>query len=108
MVTYVVDLKKLSKLILRLLRRFDVPEHFSKSKNEQYSLHQMLILFVLCCLSDQPIDQFELEFAVNDYQEYYKIIESLKQEFPYVISTVDTVLIIADEWTPGFKNLFSR
>lgn len=52
MVTYVVNLKKLSKLTLRLLRLFDVPEHFSKSKNEQYSKHQMLVLFALYCLFD--------------------------------------------------------
>ena len=58
MVTYVVDLKKLMKIAGRFLRRYDVPEHFSKSKNEQYSLRQMLILFVLYCLFDLPIDRF--------------------------------------------------
>ena len=58
MVTYVVDLKKLMKITGRFLRRYDVPEHFSKSKNEQYSLHQMLVLFVLYCLLDTRIDMF--------------------------------------------------
>jgi len=58
LVTYVVDLKKLAKLTVRLMRRFDVPEHFSKTKNEQYTQHQMLVLFVLYCLLDQPIDLF--------------------------------------------------
>lgn len=47
----------------------------------------------------------EIELVVSNYQEYYKIIEGLKKEFPYVIKTVDTVLMITDEWTPGFKNL---
>jgi hypothetical protein len=41
-----------------MLRRFDVPEHRSKSKNEQYSAHQMLVLFVLYCIFDLPIDRF--------------------------------------------------
>jgi len=47
----------------------------------------------------------ELELVVSNYQEYYQIIESLKKEFPHVIRTVDSVLMITDEWTPGFKNL---
>ena len=49
--------------------------------------------------------QIEPELVVSSYQEYYKIIEALKKEFPYVIRTVDSVLMITDEWTPGFKNL---
>jgi len=47
----------------------------------------------------------EPEFVVDSFQEYYQIIENLKKEFPQVIRTVDSVLMITDEWTPGFKNL---
>jgi len=57
-VTYTVDLKKLMKTTGRFLRRHDVPEHFSKTKNEQYSLHQMLVLYMLFCLVDMAIDRF--------------------------------------------------
>ncbi|MCB9358404.1 AsnC family transcriptional regulator [Candidatus Woesearchaeota archaeon] len=49
--------------------------------------------------------QIEPELVVSNYQEYYKIIERLKEEFPYVIRSVDSVLMITDEWTPGFRNL---
>jgi DNA-binding Lrp family transcriptional regulator len=49
--------------------------------------------------------QIEPEIVVSSYQEYYNIIENLKKEFPYVIRTVDSVLMITDEWTPGFRNL---
>src|SRR3989338_6111178 len=49
--------------------------------------------------------QIEPELVVSSYQEYYEIIENLKKEFPYVIRTVDSVLMITDEWTPGFRNL---
>ncbi len=52
--------------------------------------------------------QIEPELVVSSYQEYYKIIENLKKEFPYVIRTVDSVLMITDEWTPGFRNLLSH
>ena len=51
--------------------------------------------------------QIEPELIVSDYQEYYEIIEKAKKEFPNVIRTVDTVLMITDEWTPGFKNLLN-
>lgn len=49
--------------------------------------------------------QLEPELIANSYQEYYKIIEDLKLKFPKVIKSVDFVLMITDEWTPGFKNL---
>ena len=58
MVTYVVDLKKLMKIAGKFLRKSDVPLHFSKSKNEQYDSHQMLVLFILYCLCDIGIDRF--------------------------------------------------
>lgn len=58
MVTYVVDLKKLMKTTGRFLRRHDVPLHWSKQKNEQYNTHQMLVLYILFCLSDIAIDRF--------------------------------------------------
>lgn len=47
----------------------------------------------------------EPELVVSNYQEYYEIIENLKKEFPKVIRTIDSVLMITDEWTPGFQNL---
>lgn len=49
--------------------------------------------------------QLEPELVVSSYQEYYGIIENLKKEFPFVIRSVDSVLMITDEWTPGFRNL---
>lgn len=47
----------------------------------------------------------EPELVVSNYQEYYRIIEDLKKEFQNVIRTVNSVLMITDEWTPGFGNL---
>ncbi|MFH1400999.1 MAG: winged helix-turn-helix transcriptional regulator [Nanoarchaeota archaeon] len=49
--------------------------------------------------------QLEPEFVVGSYQEYYRLLEELKRQFPYVVRTVDSVLMITDEWTPGFRNL---
>ncbi len=52
--------------------------------------------------------QMELEFAVDNFQEYYNLIENLKKEFCYVIRNVESVLMITDLWTPGFKNLLKK
>jgi DNA-binding Lrp family transcriptional regulator len=52
--------------------------------------------------------QIEPEIVVNNYQEYYEIVENLKKEFPFVIRTVDSVLMITDEWTPGFRNMLKN
>lgn len=41
-------------------------------------------------------------------RELSEIIENLKKEFPYIIRTVDSELMITDEWTPGFKNLLQK
>jgi len=59
----------------------------------------ILLLYIRNLWSVEP------EFVVDSFQEYYQIIENLKKEFPQVIRTVDSVLMITDEWTPGFKNL---
>lgn len=51
--------------------------------------------------------QIEPELVVSNYHEYYKLVEDLKKEFPEVIRTVDSLLMITDEWTPGFQNLLT-
>ncbi|MBT7102545.1 AsnC family transcriptional regulator [archaeon] len=66
-------------------------DHLSRIPNIQYFIRNMW--------------QLEPELIVESYQEYYEILENLKKEFPNVIRTVDTVLMITDEWTPGFDNL---
>ena len=95
-----VNLNKLGlelyKAIIRLERYTKEDEkrllaYMSKLPNIQYFIRNL--------------SQIEPELVVNNFQEYYKIIEDLKREFPDVIKTVDSVLMISDEWTPGFRNL---
>jgi DNA-binding Lrp family transcriptional regulator len=47
----------------------------------------------------------EPEIVVEDYHEYRMIVEKLKENFPFVIKNVESVLFKTDEWTPGFRNL---
>lgn len=56
--TYSVNLKKLVKKTYKFLKKIDVPKHLSKTKNELYDVHTMLILYVLFCLADRSYARF--------------------------------------------------
>ncbi len=95
-----VDLNKLGLELYKAIIKLDrytkedegkLLEYMSKIPNIHYFIRNLW--------------QIEPELVVSSYQEYYEIIENLKKEFPYVIRTVDSVLMITDEWTPGFRNL---
>lgn len=57
--TYDIDLNKLVYQTLKFLRNNDVPQHWSKTKNEKYSVHVMAVFYVLFCLSDRSYRRFE-------------------------------------------------
>lgn len=95
-----IDLNKLGLELYKAIIKLDrytkedenkLLEYMSKIPNIHYFIRNLW--------------QIEPELVVGNYQEYYEIIENLKKEFPYVIRTVDSVLMITDEWTPGFRNL---
>lgn len=56
--TYSVNLKKLVKKTYKYLRCTDVPTHWSKTKNEKYDVHMVLVLYVLFCLADRSYERF--------------------------------------------------
>jgi len=57
--TYDVDLNKVVGEVFSFCRRCNVPEHLSRTKNEKYSAHLMLALYVLFCMSDKSLRRFE-------------------------------------------------
>jgi len=56
--TYSVNLKKLVKTTYKFLRNIDVKKHWSKTKNERYDVHTVIVLFVLFCLADKSYSRF--------------------------------------------------
>lgn len=56
--TYSLNLKKVVKKTCRFLRNSDVPKHWSKTKNEMYDVHTMLVLYVLFCMADKSYARF--------------------------------------------------
>jgi Lrp/AsnC family leucine-responsive transcriptional regulator len=95
-----VNLNKIKKELYKAIIKVDNYNKENEKKLTDYiSMLNQTQYFI------RNIWELELELVVDNYQEYYSIIESLKKEFPYMIKTVDSVLMISDEWTPSFKNL---
>ena len=95
-----IDLNKLGLELYKVIIKLD-----KYTKDDEFKLLTYLSNIPNIHYYIRNIWQIEPELVVSSYQEYYEIIENLKKEFPYVIRTVDSVLMITDEWTPGFKNL---
>ncbi len=96
----------INKLGLELYKAMIVVDRYTKKD-------EMMLLEYISKLPNmhyyiRNIWQIEPELVVENYQEYYRIIEELKKRFPGVIKTVDSVLMITDDWTPGFKNLLKQ
>lgn len=98
-----VDLNKIKKELYKAIISLD-----NYSKEDEKKFTNYISSFPQVQYFIRNIWNLELEFVVNNYQEYYEIIENLKKEFPYMIKTIDSVLMISDEWTPGFKNLLKK
>jgi DNA-binding Lrp family transcriptional regulator len=95
-----INIQKLNLELYKAIIKFD---KFTKEDEKRFFAY---------CSSIPQIQYFirnmwqtELEFVVKNYKEYIDIIEKLKSKFEGVIRNVDSVLMITDEWTPGFKNL---
>lgn len=95
-----IDLNKLGLELYKAIIKLDKYSKEDEQKLLEYLSNLPNIQYFI-----RNIWQLEPELVVSDFQEYYKIIEALKKEFPYVIRTIDSILMITDEWTPGFKNL---
>ena len=56
--TYDVDLNKVVEKTFKFCRSHGVPEHWSKTKNEKYNVHLMIVFYVLFCMSDRSYKRF--------------------------------------------------
>lgn len=58
MKTYDVDLNKVVAKTFKFLRNNDVPMHWSKTRNEKYNVHLIVVLYVLFCMADKSYRRF--------------------------------------------------
>ncbi|MBU1198844.1 MAG: winged helix-turn-helix transcriptional regulator [Nanoarchaeota archaeon] len=98
-----IDLNKLGLELYKTIIMLDRYTKEDEAKMLEYMSNLPNIHYYI-----RNIWQIEPELVVSNYQEYYKIIENIKKEFPYIIRRVDSVLMITDEWTPGFGNLLKK
>lgn len=57
--SYDVNINKAVVKTKRFLKFHDVPKHWSKTKNEAYDVHFMIILYILFCMSDRSYRRFK-------------------------------------------------
>ena len=62
--TYDVDLNKVVEKTFKFCRNHDVPKHWSKTKNEAYDVHHIMVFYVLFCMADKS------------YKRFYRVLES--------------------------------
>ncbi|MCH8004412.1 MAG: hypothetical protein IH934_07335 [Nanoarchaeota archaeon] len=56
--TYDVELNKVVEKTFKFLRNHDVPKHWSKTKNEKYNVHLVIVLYLLFCMADRSYKRF--------------------------------------------------
>lgn len=61
--TYDVDINKVVEKTLAFLKRHDVPKHWSKTKNELYDVHLIIVFYVLFCMADKSYKRFRRQLA---------------------------------------------
>ena len=56
--TYDVELNKVVEKTFKFLRNHDVPKHWSRTKNEKYNAHLIIVLYLLFCMADRSYKRF--------------------------------------------------
>ncbi len=92
-----VDMGKLGYSMYKTIITFD---HYVRS--DEASILAYISRFPQVMFFIRNLGNMELEFMVRDDQEYYEILEAIKREFPYLMLSVDSVLMLTDEWMPGY------
>jgi len=93
-----VDVSKLDFEMYKALVRYDRYTREDEREIQSYISQIPNIQYLI-----RHISSVELEFVVESNQQYFDIIEDLKKKFPYFMADVDTVMLLNDNWTPGFK-----
>ncbi|MFA5049902.1 MAG: Lrp/AsnC family transcriptional regulator [Candidatus Micrarchaeia archaeon] len=119
--TVISKIKRMEKLEIILQYRVQIDliklnlEHYKAMiKIDSYTKEEEKMLLEYCSQIPQiqyfirNIWRIELEFVIKNYDEYYGIIKKLKEKFPNVINTIDSVILRTDEWTPGYNYLIKK
>jgi DNA-binding Lrp family transcriptional regulator len=95
-----VDLSKIGMEQHKALVRLD-----RYSKKDESRLIEYLSKIPNTSFYVKTLWHVELEFIIDNYVDYYKLIDDLKSEFVDVIKTVESMFVIRSEITSGFDRL---
>lgn len=98
-----VDYKKIGLENYKTLITLDRYTDEDEAKLMEYLLGFSNVEFFL-----RNIWQIEIGFTVSSFKEYSKILEEIKQKFPQIIRSVDTLMIGHYSWTKGFRRLLKN
>jgi hypothetical protein len=80
--SYDVDINIVVEKTYRFLRSHDVPLSWSKTRNERYNTHLMIVLYVLFCMADRS------------YRRFRRLIQSC----PPTTMTLETIPSVSTLW----------
>ncbi len=80
--TYDVDLNKVVEKTFKFCRNHGVPKHWSKTKNEAYDVHHMIVFYVLFCMADKS------------YKRFYRLLKSC----PPIVLKLKSVPVPSTLW----------
>ena len=80
--TYDVDLNKVVEKTFKFCRNHGVPKHWSKTKNEGYNVHYIMVFYVLFCMADKS------------YKRFYRLLESC----PPTILKLNSIPVTSTLW----------
>lgn len=95
-----IDFKKLGLTYFKTLielNRYNEQDHLRFTK---YVSKVPSVIYFL-----RNLWSIELEIVAENFDRYDEIIRGITHEFPFLIRSLDTLVIHEDEWTPGFRNL---
>lgn len=98
-----VDYKKLGIENYKTLITLDRYSDEDEAKLMEFLLGFSNVEFFL-----RNIWQIEFGFTVSNFKEYSKILEEIKQKFPQISRSIDTLMIGHYSWTKGFHGLLKN
>ncbi len=80
--TYDVELNKVVEKTFKFCRNHGVPKHWSKTKNEAYNVHLMVVLYVLFSMADKS------------YKRFYRLVKSC----PPIVLKLESMPVPSTLW----------
>jgi Lrp/AsnC family transcriptional regulator, leucine-responsive regulatory protein len=100
-----IDFNKLGLTFFKAIIYFRFISPKQEKKLMQWMQEHPKSLYYIRSLAPWEV---EFEFVVENYQEFNKIINDLRGEFPEVIKNHEHLIMISETWMPAYRALFKE